>query len=112
MEDPQIRALVNAHWNEFMAEEILLAQGNAGVEREADEGGQLQVAIHKLERAKMEVACYSSAISKIARTMNLVHRDSTDYGESGFPTTDEILISHQVRAVIVPTAAKTYPARV
>jgi hypothetical protein len=109
MADPQIQALVSTHWNEFMAKEIVLAQGIAGLEREADEGGQLQLAIHKLKRARLEVACYSDAISKIARTMRLARCHATGHGESGFPRTNIILISHQAGVVIMPITNKACP---
>ena len=107
MEEPHIEALVSAHWNEFLAEEMVIAQGSAGLEQEADEGGQLQLAMHKLERAKLEVACYSHALSKIART--LARPPATGDGESGFPTTNVILTSHQVGVIVLPISNKTCP---
>ena len=110
MTDSQIQALVRAHWNEFMGEEMVIAQGIAGLEREADENGQLQLAMHKLECAKLEVACYSHAISKIVRTMSSrsARRHATGR-ESGFPIMNLILISHQARVVILLIPNQTCP---
>jgi hypothetical protein len=106
MADHEIQALVKAHWNEFMVEEIILAQRD-DLEREADEIGQLQLVIHKLERAKLEVAYYSDAVSN---TMKAVRRPVA--GESGSPTMNEIFISHQVGVVMVPITTKTCPLKV
>jgi len=93
LSDDDIQALVIARWNEFLVEEIILAQDNDALGREADDIGQLQLAIHKLERARLEVAYYSDAITKVANTMRMARRPVT--GESCSPTTNGILISHR-----------------
>jgi hypothetical protein len=66
-----MQALISAHWNEFMIQEIVRAEESSVLKREVDELGQIQLAIHKLERAKLEVAYYSYAISKVINAMNL-----------------------------------------
>jgi hypothetical protein len=85
MADHQIQELVCAHWNEFMIEEIVLAHRN-NLDREADEVGQLQLAIHKLERARLEVEYYSDALTRVVDTMRVVRRPVV--GESGSPITN------------------------
>jgi len=55
-----------------MIEEIILAQRD-DLEREADEIGQLQLAFHKLERARLEVEYYTDAISRIATNRSTRH---------------------------------------
>ena len=69
MSADEMEVLVRAHWNEFLLEEVIRTQGDEVVGREADEIGQLQLTIHKLERAKLEVAHYSDAIRKAANNL-------------------------------------------
>jgi hypothetical protein len=94
MSDDDIHALIDAHWNEFVFEELVRTQGDVHG-REAEEIGQLQLTIHKLKRARLEVACYLAAISRVANTIRAAHRHAT--GESSSPPTKAILMSHQVK---------------
>ena len=96
MSEDEMKVLIRAHWNEFLIEEAIRTQGGDIIGREADGIGQLQLAIHKLERAKLEVAYYSNAISKAADCLRAACRSHTVTGGSGSPTTKAILISHQV----------------
>jgi hypothetical protein len=66
-EEQRISALANAYWSEVMVEQLLLQQEYQSSEQEAEQLAQLQVALHKLERAKLEVAIYTDAIAKAAR---------------------------------------------
>ena len=96
-----------------MVQEIILAQEGGVLQREIDEFGQMQLALHKLKRAKLEVAYYSHAIAKVANAMkvaaSLRGQADRDDGKSGFSTTNEILTSYQVGVVIIPIATKTRP---
>jgi hypothetical protein len=69
MSEDEMKALVLAHWNKFQLEEAIRMQEGDVIGREANEIGQLQLAIHKLERVKMEVTCYSDAIRKAANAL-------------------------------------------
>jgi hypothetical protein len=97
MSDDDIHALIDAHWNEFVFEEIVRAQGDDARGQEVEQIGQLQLTIHKLKRARLEVACYLAAISRVADTIRAARRHAT--GESGSPPTKAILMSHQVGIV-------------
>src|SRR5215472_3403283 len=73
-EDQEINALVNAYWSEFLMEQVVLSQGTQGqssrseTSHDAMEFGQMQLAIQKLEHAKLEVQVYSGAIAKEAES--------------------------------------------
>ena len=84
MSEDEMKALVLAHWNEFQLEEVIRTQEGDVIGREANEIGQLQLAIHKLERARMEVTCYSDAIRKAANALMMARHPVP--GELGSPT--------------------------
>jgi pyruvate/oxaloacetate carboxyltransferase len=95
MSDDEMDALVLAHWIEFQLEEVVRTQEGEVIEREAKEYSQVQLAIHKLERARMEARCYLDAIRKAANRI-IVARHPVP-GESGSSATKAILISRQMR---------------
>ena len=95
MSDDEMDALVLAHWNEFQLEEVIRTQEGHVIGQEEKEYSQVQLAIHKLERARMEARCYLDAIRKAANRF-IVARHPVP-GESGSSTTKTILISHQMR---------------
>jgi len=88
--EDDMNALIVAHWNEFQFEEIIRRQGD-DITPKADDIGQVQLAINKLERAKMEVTCYTDVVRNLARTL------CSWWVRSGSPTLKAILISRQMR---------------
>ena len=95
MSDDELEALVLAHWNEFQLEEVIRMQEGEVIEREAKEYDQVQLAIHKLERASMEARFYLHAIRTAANRVIVAHHPVP--GESGSSITKATLISLQVR---------------
>jgi hypothetical protein len=60
--DEDVSALVNAYWSEFILEKYL---GDRCLAPEASHIAQVQLTLHQLERAKLEVEVYSEAITKV-----------------------------------------------
>ena len=87
MSDDEVDALVLAHWNEFQLEEVIRTQEGDVIEQEVKEYSQVQLAIHKLERARMEARCYLDAIRKAANHF-IVARHPVP-GESDLSTTKQ-----------------------
>jgi hypothetical protein len=64
IDEEEISALVNAHFSEFMVEQILLDRNGPYPAPEAEEFAQLQLILHQLARARLEVDVYTEAINK------------------------------------------------
>lgn len=60
--DEDVSALVNAYWSEFILKKYL---GDHCLAPEAAHIAQVQLTLHQLEQAKLEVEVYSEAITKV-----------------------------------------------
>jgi hypothetical protein len=67
-----------------MVEQLLLQPEHQSLQKEEEQLAQLQVALHKLERAKLEVAVYTEAITKALRQWDHSAGETTIYTQRAF----------------------------